>query len=123
MSRGHVAYHSDEAERFARAVLEDLDGAGAFADWLDENDPTPAPYLSGRPSMTRGAMLRRRWKAWQKERESGYDRSMQILHEEHLTRLLYIYSDPEYRDKWKEFADDRFRAYIRARFIPRVRTR
>jgi hypothetical protein len=46
-----------ELHAFALKVWgEHLDGAGAFADWLEERgDP-------------RGVLLRRRWKRWRKER-------------------------------------------------------
>jgi hypothetical protein len=42
-------------------VLEDLDRAGALADYLDEHgDP-------------RGVLLRRRWKRWRKERAAAVE--------------------------------------------------
>ena len=46
----------NECAAFAAGVLTDLDGAGAFADFLDEHaDP-------------RGLLLRRRWRRWLKDR-------------------------------------------------------
>ena len=45
-----------EFAAFVAALIEEPDGAGAFADFLDERgDP-------------RGVLLRRRWRRWQKDR-------------------------------------------------------
>ncbi len=63
-----IPYIESDLDRFVRAVLLDLDAAGALADYLDERDPPTAPYLSGKPSLSRGELLRRRWKKWKKER-------------------------------------------------------
>lgn len=45
-----------EFAAFVEALVREPDGAGAFADWLDERgDP-------------RAVLLRRRWRRWQKDR-------------------------------------------------------
>ncbi len=64
-----IPYVESDLDRFVRAVLLDLDAAGALADYLDENDPPTAPYLSGKPSLSRGELLRRRWKMWKRQRD------------------------------------------------------
>ncbi len=118
-----VTFGFDESDldRFVRAVLLDLDAAGALADYLDERDPPTAPYLSGKPSLSRGELFRRRWKKWRKDRDACF--ATVYKH----ARRVFKMTAYEAFDHAKIFVphvieDERFRSYIRRKLGVRFAT-
>lgn len=107
-----------ELEALTRAVLDDLDGAAALADLADEVDGPTAPYLSGRPSPSRGTLLRRRMKMWQRERWSAPHRA-QMLYDDCGDPEAPGFRLEDFRDGIIRGADNAFREYIRDRFLPK----
>ena len=118
-----VPYVESDLDRFVKAVLLDLDAAGALADYLDERDGPTAPYASGRPSPSRGALLRRRWKKWKADRD--HNSIVQRLYKEYRSDGIgdpaWICNIRAVRGVEKEisYADDSFRDYIRRIFGPK----
>ncbi len=64
-----------ELDRFIAATLLDLDAGGALADYLDEIDP-PAWDRRGVKKLSRGALVRRRWMKWKKDRSQARERGL-----------------------------------------------
>lgn len=121
---------TDPIEQLARAVLNDLDGAAALADLADENDPPTAPYMNGRPSPSRGTLLRKRIKRWQTERDFGntLERAMSTVRfwprvwgsPPPIPDGNLLFAAEELVRQNRRIADLSFRRYIRAKFIPKV---
>lgn len=103
-------------DALVRGVLESLDGAGALADWLQEHDREKEAVL-----------LRRRMKAWERDRRMAVE-SMRSAKEDIERPMLdavatlraagfaveaQIHARPA--DLTPE-VDEKFRAYIRERF-------
>jgi hypothetical protein len=108
-----------DLDRFVQAVLLDIDAAGALADYLDEIDGPTAPYISGKPSPSRGTLLRRRWKMWRKDRDTAYINLLALVDAELPELSGYYRSDPCWESICIAGADKRFIAYIRSRFVPK----
>lgn len=118
--------HDPELQRFARAVLEDLSAAGALADYLDDHDPPTAPYISGKPSLSRGEMLRRRWKVWRRSRNwrmkkfDSYQQHRYVYPWDRIEAQLRDVDIIVLLEGQIKIADDSFARYIRYRFLPRA---
>lgn len=115
-----------DVEVLARAVLDDLDSAGVLADLVDETDSAPALYANGKPSPSRGVLLRRRWEKWQRDRDARNILCARSgLWCTAITWRNYQLSPEELGlvERVKNDLDRQFRTYIRARFIVPVRTR
>jgi hypothetical protein len=105
-----------ELAALVKGVLADLDGAGALADFLQEHDRAKEAVL-----------LRRRWKAWQKDRgketarardtEAGIARPMLAAVESlraagfQCEASIHVKATPN-----TDPIDNQFRDYIRSRF-------
>ncbi len=109
-----VPYVESDLERFVKAVLLDLDAAGALADYLDEIDGPTAPYLSGKPSPSRGELLRRRWEMWKRERaEAEVIPPAMIELATRLGRCQIAGIENRWVIQHRTVSDIRFKAYIR----------
>jgi uncharacterized protein (TIGR02996 family) len=105
--------HRDQAvsefAAFVAALLEDPDGAGAFADFLDERgDP-------------RGTLLRRRWRRWLKDRAAALaaeeqDRAQRATRWGRIKSLFRSLVAPPKRRAATAAVDATFRKYIRRKF-------
>lgn len=100
-----------EFAAFVQALLTEPDGAGAFADWLDERgDP-------------RAVLLRRRWRRWQKDRWAAVaaderaraEQSTRWGRVKSLFRML-LDPTPASRVSRTEKVDATFVRYIRRKF-------
>lgn len=98
-----------EFAAFVAAVVKEPDGAGAFADFLDERgDP-------------RGLLLRRRWRRWQKDRWAALA-AEQRERAELATRWGFVKSlfrslvAPRRKRPSAAAVDATFRRYLRRKF-------
>jgi uncharacterized protein (TIGR02996 family) len=106
LARGQAV---SEFAAFVAALLEDPDGAGAFADFLDERgDP-------------RGILLRRRWRRWQKDRGAALaaeeqDRAQRATRWGRIKSLFRSLVSPPKKRAVTAAVDATFRKYIRRKF-------
>jgi uncharacterized protein (TIGR02996 family) len=98
-----------EFAAFVAALLEHPDGAGAFADFLDERDDP------------RGVLLRRRWRRWQKDRWAALaaeeqDRAERATRWGRLKGLFRSLVGPTKKRATAAAVDATFLRYIRRKF-------